>query len=246
MEKRISLTDSKILPMNTKKIHCLVFLFCMGNTFVLLAQNDPSSNLLRFPLWFVMEEAPSIAPPLPSGENPYLPAIQNIKEITPFFVEGLVYGWSFSYTPSDQLRGVSEYFEMEPLFLISAEDERLRYTDPKLTQNATKLECWVEYDMTDRMVYERQKWESASYPRIHGQGADSVFNGTDGIKKACELALKNAVRSYMSSLIKNKPKEIEGTVLLTDLPRYYIDGGKYTTDLDFFLFVSKIVEYTQF
>ena len=72
------------------------------------------------------------------------------------------------------------------------------------------------------------------------------MNGSAGIQEACRLALKDAIRNYARKLIKNKPKEIRGTVLATDLPRYYVDSGKYCADLDFFLFVSKIVEYTRF
>lgn len=237
--------NRKLVLLN-KKIMCAFFIFSIIHKIPLFAQNDPSSNLLRFPLWFVIEEAPSVSTPRAPDEKIHANAVQNIKILAPFLIEGLVYGWRFSYTPSDKLRGVSEYFEMEPVITINPNDVALNYTDVRLSKDTKNLECWIEYNLTERMIAERKRWESGSYPRIQGQGADSIFNGTDGIKKACELALKSAVRNYARTLIKNKPKEIQGTVLLTDFPHYYIDSGKYTIDLDFFLFVSRIVEYTQF
>ena len=69
-------------------------------------------------------------------------------------------------------------------------------------------------------------------------------NGFDGIKQACSNALKNAVRDYWRTLIKNKPKEIDGTVLLIREPRVYIKGGQYVVDLDFFLQTDRIIPYT--
>ncbi|MFI3257264.1 MAG: hypothetical protein R3Y36_03075 [Spirochaetales bacterium] len=221
---------------------CIVFI-----PNILFSQNNVTQSTLRFPLWFATEGAPIMQSPQEIDENGYAAfAVNGIKQLAPFFTEALVYGWKFSYTPSDNTRGVPEYFSVEPLGTIAQNDPRLQYNDPILYSEESKFECWVEYDLTERMMHERQIRQSVVYPTIGGKGESSVFNGADGVKEACELAAKTAIRSYLQTYIKNKPKEVEGTVLLTDFPRYYINSGKYVADLDFFLFVSKIIEYTQF
>ena len=58
--------------------------------------------------------------------------------------------------------------------------------------------------------------------------------------------MKNAVRNYYRNLIKNKPKQITGAVLLRKTPLLGIDSGRYVINLDFFLECGTIEEYTQF
>ncbi len=215
-------------------------------SFSCYSQNIVNSPLLRFPIWFVLDESPSLSSPLVQGESVFSPATESIRDLSPFFVEALVYGWEFSYTPYDAVRGVNEYFEIKNIISIDAGDPNLHYTDSVVADDTTIVESWIEYELTKRMVYERHRWHSASYPSIKGKGEGSVFDGTEGVKDACEDAAKEAIRSYARDIIKNKPKEITGKVLLTDFPRYYIDAGKYVADLDFFLNVSTIVEYTTF
>ncbi len=220
----------------------LIFL----NAFYAYAQNIVSSPLLRFPIWFVMEEAPTITSPIDQSESIFSSAADGIRDLSPFFVEALVYGWNFTYTPSDITRGVGEYFEIVSIITIANNDENLRYTDAIIADEESMVESWVEYDLTKRMVYERHRWHTGGYPSIAGKGESSVFEGVEGVMLACEEAAKNAIRNYARDVVKNKPKEITGKILLTDFPSYYIDAGKYVADLDFFLNVSKIVEYTVF
>ncbi len=223
-----------------------VCLLVILNAFFAYAQNIVSSPLLRFPIWFVMEEAPSISTRLDENESIFTPAADGIRALSPFFVEALVYGWDFTYTPSDNTRGVSEYFEIVSIITIENDDENLRYTDAIIADEESVVESWVEYDLTKRMVYERHRWHTGGYPSIAGRGESSVFEGVEGVMLACEEAAKNAIRNYARDVVKNKPKEITGKILLTDFPIYSIDAGKYVADLDFFLNVSKIVEYTIF
>ncbi|WP_428770695.1 hypothetical protein V1L52_02335 [Treponema sp. HNW] len=212
---------------------------------VLYAQNEAAYEILRFPLWFPVDNVPSLQKPLEKGDSIYTQAIEEIKALTPFMLEGLIYGWKFSYTPSDKLRGVSEFFSVEALIPI-ASDERLSFTDVHYRSEGARLECWAEYRLSPDMIHRRERYKTSAYRSIHGKGEAPLIDGGEGIKEACRQALKDAVRSYARTFVKNKPKEINGTVLLTDLPRYYIKSGKYRADLDFFLFVSKIEEYTQF
>ena len=244
MEKRVS----KLKPLFiffARRAAFFAALFILAGALYLNAQNVPSAELLRFPLWFPVDNVPALQKPLKKGDSIYTQAIEEIRALTPFMLEGLIYGWKFTYTPSDKLRGVDEYFSMEPLFPIES-DERLSFTDARHMAESARLECWVEYRMSPDMIRRRESWQSVQYRKIRGEGEAPIMLGGEGIRESCRQALKEAVRAYARSFIKNKPKEIAGTVLLTDFPRYYIKSGKYRTDLDFFLFVSRIEEYTRF
>ena len=69
-----------------------------------------------------------------------------------------------------------------------------------------------------------------------------IRDRTDAVRNA----IKDAVRAYFRTKIKNKPKEIRGRVLLRREPLIGIDAGRYKVQLDFFLETDKIVPYTQF
>ena len=228
-----------------KKYFAILFLSTLS-LFCIFSQNNASSELLRFPLWYVMAEDPMLFDNTEAPKSELNNAKNKLQELAPFFIEGLVYGWNFSYTPYDKTRGVSEYFEITPIVAFPNEDYYYRFTDPNFQENTSKIEVWVEYDLTPTMILVRQRWFNAAYPTISGKGSASVFAGVKSIPVATELAAKSAIREYARTLVKNKPKEIKGQILLTDIPRYYIDAGNYVTDLDFFLKVSKIVEYTKF
>lgn len=226
-------------------LRLLYLLLFLGSFSALYSQNEASYDVLRFPLWFPVDNVPSLQKPLGKGDSIYTQAAEELKNLTPFMLEGLIYGWKFTYTPSDKLRGVNEFFSVEAVAPIVS-DERLSFTNVHLITEGTKLECWAEYRLSPDMIHRRERYKTSTYRSIHGQGEAPMIDGSEGIKEACRQALKDAVRSYARTFIKNKPKEISGTVLLTDLPRYYIKSGKYRTDLDFFLILGKIEEYTQF
>lgn len=216
-----------------------------------LSQNQ--GETIRFSLWAQVDPVPGTKDSTDRSSNssvaanrsyPYDYAVSQLKELAPFIIGGMVYGWTFSYTPSDKLRNVAEYFEFQPVTSISIPDANLSYKEPWYEDS--RLSCWVEYKRTPAMMRNRSYWNSIMFPKISGTGEGLVIDGIPGIQKAYSESIKNAVRSYAQSIIKNKPKEISGTVLLTDVPRLYISNGRYKADLDFFLDVDTIVPYSQF
>ena len=87
-------------------------------------------------------------------------------------------------------------------------------------------------------------WASIQNPVISGIGYAPVENGFDAIEEAARESLKNAIRNYYRKVIKNKPKEINGKVLIRSFPTMGIDAGRYVINLDFFLECGRIIEYT--
>jgi hypothetical protein len=171
-------------------------------------------------------------------------ATSRLKEVAPFLMGGMINGWKFDYTPSDKMRTVAEFFSCEEAIPFNKQINPLSYKKPEVIED--KLYCWVYCDRTPAQQMSFEAWNSITHPKIHGVGQGSVEDGFDGIRTACENALKEAVRTYWQTMIKNKPKEIMGTVILIQNPRIYIKEGRYTVDLDFFMETDRIITYNYY
>lgn len=208
----------------------------------LSAQTPSVVRNIRIPLWAELDAYPELEVAQDTEAGRYDYPLNEIKEVAPFIINGMVYGWKFSYTPSDNARGVEEnleVLEIEDSELISG---GIRYFSPWIENN--RLNYWCEYTRTSSQIQNYDLWSSINNPKIHGRGYGQLSDGFDGIKNAAKDALKEAIRSYYRNLIKNKPKEITGQVLIRDLPTLGITSGRYVINLDFFLECGKIVEYT--
>lgn len=215
----------------------------------LFAQTPSIIRHIRFPIWAEVDAYPgtqAAAADVDTKEFSY--PIARIKETVPFLIEGLVYGWNFTYVPSDKTRGVEEYFEIEPVQKLADGQKNdggtIEYSSVWIENN--RFNCWVDYTRTDHQVQTYNLWASIQNPTIQGRGYGDLTKGFEGIKEAAVDSVKNAVRNYYRNLIKNKPKQITGAVLLRKTPLLGIDSGRYVINLDFFLECGTIEEYTQF
>ena len=216
-------------------------LLCSTSAFGKPTAGPAEEELIRFSLWATLEAYPG-AGEVVDPKTPFAHPINRLKELVPFFVEGMVCGWSFTYTPSDATRNVEEYFEFEPLREYPYLESFITYTEPWVEDN--RLHCWVEFRCPPHLTAWRSSWKTLGYHRISGRGQGRLTDGFDGIYEGATIALKEAVREYARSIAKNKPKEITGEVLLTGLPSIGLKSGRYIVDLDFFLNVSRIINYT--
>lgn len=230
----------------SKKIVFLLLVTFAMNAF---SQTPSIVQHIRFPVWAEVDAYPGLELPIENqnlGEEKtqYDYAIGRIKEIVPFLLNGMVYGWEFVYTPSDKTRGVKEYLEVREIQNLENETNPIQYSSVWIEDN--KFNCWVDYTRTDFQVQNYNLWASIKNPTVQGRGKGSLEQGFDGIKHAAKEALKNAIESYYKKVIKNKPKEIRGKVLIRKLPTIGISSGQYVINLDFFLECGKIKEYSQF
>ena len=172
----------------------------------------------------------------------YRYAINRVRELSPYLVSGMLYGWDFDYVPSDKTRQVSEEFDFNLIKSFDKSVNLLTMHYPIVKDE--QLVTWVWCSRTDEQISLYDNWISITNPKIHGTGSASVEKGFEGVQEACGQAIKNAVRSYYQQTVKNKPKEITGKVILSKEPRIYIKNGLYTVDLDFFMETDRIILYT--
>ena len=210
----------------------------------LLAKDTPSIvEHIRFCLWAGLDAYPGSAEAANLDEGPYDYPIKSMKKVAPFLIQGMVYGWEFSYTPSDKSRGVEEYFELTPIQPLSSSD-KITYSSPWLEES--RLNAWVDFTRTENQIQKYNLWASISNKSISGTGYGNFSDGFEGIQAAAADCAKNAVREHYRKVIKNKPKEITGRLLIREPPLLGVDSGKYMIKLDFFMESGRIIEYTRF
>ncbi|MCR4736480.1 MAG: hypothetical protein K5829_15900 [Treponema sp.] len=221
----------------------LSLLFILVNTF-LYAQTPSVIEHIRIPLWAELDAYPGLENAYDPEAGVYDYPISRIKELAPFLFEGMVYGWDYVYVPYDKARGVEEYFELTEIFPLNGPGDLIVYSSPWIENN--KFNCWCEFTRSEYQIENYNLWASIQNPVIQGRGHGPLEAGFDGIRQAAEDAAKNAVRNYYRSVIKNKPKEIRGKLLVRKIPTLGIDAGQYVINLDFFMECGRILEYKEF
>ena len=231
------------------KKHLLLIVLFFNSLLSLFAQSPSFLEKIRIQLWADLDVYPEYAAAVDENQGKngiFTYPINQIKDTAPFLINGMLYGWEFIYTPSDKARGVEEYFELIEIQPSSLIENQIVYSSPLVEIEKNQFSCWCEYVRTKAQIQNYKMWSTITNPVIRARGYGPVDQGFEGIKLAAQDAIKTAVREYYRGKIKNKPKEITGSVLLRKTPLLGIDSGRYVINLDFFLEWGTIEEYTQF
>ncbi len=204
--------------------------------------SEQDARIFRAPVWVFLEPVPG---DIETGQtNIALPPREELHTLARFVMGGMVYGWKFSYTPSDRARNVAEYFELIPVAEIAAGDPRLRL-EP-LRPEYPRLSAWAEFRADRTLERWNSRWQSVLYKTVQGVGRGERAAETSGIKDAYTQAVLNAVREYARTIEKNKPKEINGEVLLRGEPRLHAEQGWFVANLRLYLDIKEIISYQVF
>lgn len=220
-----------------KRIKTLIFALLISIT-QLYAQSEGSEKI-RLYLWAAQDAYPEF-----TEEHPHDLAKQDLTSLSEYLIEGMTYGYSFDYTPSDKLRKVDEYFELIPLNDFSKDKDNIEWD--KTFWREDKIFLWVNFNRTEQMMRYYKQFSSVKNPHAVGRGKGKLSKGFAGLEEAIKNAAKDGIREYYRKIIKNKPKQITGKLLIRSVPAIYVDKGNYVVQLDFFLETSKIKEYSQF
>ena len=231
------------------KKHLLLIVLLFNSLLSLFAQSPSFLEKIRIQLWADLDVYPEYASAVDENQGKngiFTYPINQIKDTAPFLINGMLYGWEFIYTPSDKARGVEEYFELIEIQPSSLIENQIVYSSPLVEIEKNQFSCWCEYVRTKTQIQNYKMWSTITNPVIRARGYGPVDQGFEGIKLAAQDAIKTAVREYYRGKIKNKPKEITGSVLIRSEPLLGIDAGRYAINLDFFLECGRIKEYTSF
>lgn len=159
-------------------------------------------------------------------------------------LSGMVYGWTFSWTPSDASRTVEDRFDLAPVAEIPWGSERLTVRQTQVEE--ARLFAQVSYTMNPPERLRRESWAGAAVDAATGSGEASTLKGRGAKFEALANAIKDAVRNHLRTRIFNKPRLIRGEVVLWEDPQVWVGSGAYHAVARIRLRVVEIVPYRIF
>jgi hypothetical protein len=184
-----------------------------------------------------------LQPIIPQGEQSVSAdtALKRILEEGRYVFSGMIFGFSFSYTPLDRGRNIQEEFTLEPVFQIP-------WGDPNLFVHATRREGARVYARLRYRLHEFQEnWYEGTLSNTisssAGAGDAPLFAGYQEKISAIRNSVKNAVREYARGRIDNKPLKVTGTVFLDGAPRIEISSGAFHAVSFVRLKIDEVVTY---
>jgi hypothetical protein len=216
-----------------------IFLFLL---FLLLAVHAGAADRLFVRPWIELEPIVRIDParyPLPVDA-----AEKDLLEVGRVLVSGMIYGWTFTYIPSDKARRVSETFTLTPVAQVAWGSPRLRVTETEVSD--TRLWARIAYSLDDEEALRRSAWDSNTADQSTGSGSVSAMGGPAGREASLQAAIRDAIRLSLDTRWVNKPRQVDGAVVLWEDPVTVVRSGAYTTVAKIKLLVRELVPYRIF
>jgi hypothetical protein len=171
-------------------------------------------------------------------------AERRLLEEARILFSGMVYGWTFLYTPGDRERRVEESFLLTPIAEIPWGSPRLAVRETEVAE--LKLFARISYTLNDDELARRMSWEGNSAAVSTGRGTANVFKGPAEKLASLRDAIRDAVQNHLSTRVLNKPREIMGEIVLWEDPYTIVRAGTYTTTARIKLQVQELVPYRIF
>ena len=213
--------------------------FRLSLLLLLLGVNAGAADRLFVRPWIELEPLVRIDParyPLPVDA-----AEKDLLEVGRVLVSGMIYGWTFTYIPGDKARQVSETFALTPVAQVAWGNPRLRVTETEVSD--ARLWARIAYSLDDEEALRRSAWDSNIAELSTGSGSVSVMEGPGGREASLQAAIRDAIRRSLDTRWVNKPRQIDGTVVLWEDPVSLVGSGAYTTVAKIKLLVRELVPY---
>ena len=201
-----------------------------------------SLRIVRVPIWVFLEGQPGT---MQEGEGKsFLPPKEALHEMSIFLLQGMSYGWVFDYTPEDKGRKVAEDFKIEPINGVNVRKSSITFTEVRIKY--PYVHSWAEYALNEDEIARHSSWASLKYKTVKGAGEGKRKDETEGVKAAYNNAIKKAILGYARKIMKNKPKEIRGEVLIKNSPRLYCTSGLFKAEVELYINIKEIIPYSVF
>jgi hypothetical protein len=170
--------------------------------------------------------------------------IIDLLELARQWFSGMIYGYRFEYTPSDQARQVEEYFLLEPIHEIPWGTPGLEYTG--YFEANEKIEMGFRYFTADYEQARLRGWRSVRLANAAGQASTRDRTDLASREESFDEAVKQALRNYFRAVVPNKPRLITGTLALEEMPRSFADGGMVHTNVRISIDVGEVLAWDSF
>lgn len=171
-------------------------------------------------------------------------ALENLLEEARYVFSGMIFGFSFDYTPSDKIRSVEEQFTLRPIARIPWGDKQLSVVDTR--REDKQLIARIRYDIAEYQKPWVSLWQGSSIPTATARGTGNVLKGFEEKIGAVEDGVKEAVRAYLRRRVYNKPKRITGECAFAEPPRIHADAGEYHAKVRIKLKIEEVRPYSAF
>ncbi len=168
-------------------------------------------------------------------------AVERLLDEAVFILSGMIYGFRFVYVPRDPTRRVDEQFDLTPYATIVRGDPRLDVLQTWVSDD--RLYARISYTVDEQQRAWYRGWRSAANASATGVGTAGFFEGPAVKHETARDAIRGAIHSHVRSLELNRPRRIEGAVLIAEGPISGIRSGHYETRLSVLLQVDEITRY---
>jgi hypothetical protein len=156
-------------------------------------------------------------------------------------LSGMIYGFAFRYTPAWPAREIPEQFSMEPHAIIPRGDPRLEVFQTWIEND--RLYARILYTMDNEQLQWFNAWQSTANESSSGIGTVPFVEGPIAKIGALEDGVRSALREMLRVQMRNRPRLVEGAVLLREHPRFGVDAGNYTARVDVLVQVDSVERY---
>jgi hypothetical protein len=202
---------------------------------------DLDAAELRAEFWVDLEP---IVPPTGNPPASREEAVGQLLDRAQNVLTGLIYGYRFRYVPTNPRRGITDSFELVPVAEVPRGDPRLGVASTRLEESM--LFVTVLYRLADFQVDRLRGWQSSSIASSAGEGAGSYFEGEGGRRSSYERAIRAAVRAYARELTRARPREVSGSLILSEEPRVRVLEGEYRTRVRIKIIIDRTERYETF
>lgn len=171
-------------------------------------------------------------------------AVDLLLDEAQFVASGMIYGYSFSYEPSNAARGITEAFQMTPYATLVRGDPRLNIFQTWLDSDRLFARLTYQIDQSQQGWFDA--WHGSAVPRSTGTGSAPLFAGQLAKLDAIRDGVRAAIKEHVRQAEFNRPLRITGAVLLAETPRVVISEGDYEATVDVFLQIDEIRRYDSY
>jgi len=165
--------------------------------------------------------------------------IAKIQEQAAFYFSGMINGFDFYFEPNSYRNGVKQKFRLTPLGTV----DKSKITLDIIGLDDEHTEFLAHYATTKLEQSKRSLWQDSKYSSTYGRGESSLFEGYSARTSAINKAIKASIINLFKEKLANKPRIIEGRLILVEAPRVFLDKGHIFVDVKVLLEERDIEEY---
>jgi hypothetical protein len=179
---------------------------------------------------------------------PDVEAAASILEEACWTFAGMIWGFDYSYTPSDKVRAIDERFDIRPRSPEAIAAMRLQAASARL--EGSTLLVTVEFYPEASARTELASWKTVS-AAAQGLGSAPMLAATatgpksqvEARREATTVAIREALRAYLRTVTHNKPREVLGSFSFYAPPRIFARDGSWVSIVRLYTRVDQILSY---